>query len=558
MILSSADILNILGKNEVIRLIAKLAIVDGRPALSGREGVYIYIDRFPVAEEFEATWSIYIEADEEIDLLLAEIKRILPKVDVQQGLLTVVRTTDFRSESTQTAPQAPKVEKAQVDLTQYEERFQSLVEDVQDQMLLVTSGRAGKDGRDGRDGVDGRDGRDLSATETELFDLKDADQSVLPMQRGQVLTWDGSKWTNLYIPQVTKIFGGGGGGDGSGDGENVIVAVDPPTTREDGSPLQEGDQWWDNSTGVMHVWYVDDDSSQWVQSAGSGGSGASELNELTDVTIDPALLKRDFGLVYDGAQWVVDSPPVLIEGHNQTGSTILKGTPVYVAGTHASGKPLLAPADANGSGNAPAIGLLDEDLLDGEDGVVMLSGVMHNLDTSSYAAGDALYLSGTPGVLTNVRPTAVQYKVQKVGLVTRSHPSAGDVLIIGAGRLNDITNELVALLGTSDRNDVDLGTFTGTTISDNVSVKVALQELETSIESGGANGIGEAPTDGQAYVRQNSSWQPTTTASISYNLSQNQVSDLGDTSISSAAAGEALIWNGSAWANGGDFSGGSF
>ena len=149
MILSSADILKILGGSEIIRLAAKTSIVDGKPRLTGQEGVFIYIERFPSLAEFEATWSIYIEGDEDKELVIAEIKRLLPKVQVSAGLMTLVTTTDFRSDNTQKAPEAPKAQAAQVDLTQYEERFQALVEDVQDRMLLVTSGRSGKDGRDG-------------------------------------------------------------------------------------------------------------------------------------------------------------------------------------------------------------------------------------------------------------------------------------------------------------------------------------------------------------------------------------------------------------------------
>jgi hypothetical protein len=221
MILSSADILGILGGNEIIRLSAKLSIVDGKPALSGREGIYIYVNRFPTLQEFEATWQIWIESDEEDDLIIAELQRLLPRVQVTRGLMTTVSTTEFRSESTQAAPEASEAKTAQVDLTQYEERFQSLVEDVQDRMLLVTSGRAGKDGQDGRDGVDGRDGKDLVATDAELFDLKDVDQSILPVEKGQVLTWDGAKWTNLFLRQTMSAGGSavsatGGGSTGVG------------------------------------------------------------------------------------------------------------------------------------------------------------------------------------------------------------------------------------------------------------------------------------------------------------------------------------------------------
>jgi len=226
MILSSADILRILGGSEIVRLSAKLKIVDGKPALSGAEGLFIYIDRFPKTDEFQATWTIYIESDgsEPDDLVLAEIKKLLPSVKVKPGLMMTVTTTDFLSANTQRAPEAPKQVQAQADLTRYEERFQALVEDVQDQMLLVSSGRPGKDGQDGRDGVDGRDGKDLVATDAELFDLQDVEQGI-QMERGQVLTWDGSKWTNLYVRQTMSAGGAAGGGGGTSGGTTGVSST---------------------------------------------------------------------------------------------------------------------------------------------------------------------------------------------------------------------------------------------------------------------------------------------------------------------------------------------
>lgn len=220
MILSSADILRVLGSSEIIRLSASISIVDSKPSLSGAEGLFIYIERFPTVGEFQATWSIYIESDgsEPDDLVIAEIKKLLPSVSVANGLLTVVSTTDFLSESTQRRPESSKEVQPKVDLTKYEERFQSLVEDVQDQMLLVSSGRNGAAGVDGKDGADGKDGRDLLATDAELFDLRDAGPSVIGLKKGQVLTWDGSQWTNLYVPTASTISGGGSGGGTGGGG----------------------------------------------------------------------------------------------------------------------------------------------------------------------------------------------------------------------------------------------------------------------------------------------------------------------------------------------------
>ena len=249
MILSSADILRVLGGSEIIRLSAKLKIVDGKPTLSGAEGLFIYIDRFPRTDEFQATWSIYIESDgsEPDDLVLAEIKKLLPGVKVRAGLMTTVTTTDFLSENTQRPPEAPKQVQAQVDLTAFEDRFQALVEDVQDQMLLVHSGRNGADGRDGKDGQDGRDGRDMVATDANLEDLNNVEDGIVK-EKGQVLTWDGVKWTNLFVPQIyssgTTVV------SGSGDAVSATVQWKYHTTPVETEP-DTGDFHADSADGEL-------------------------------------------------------------------------------------------------------------------------------------------------------------------------------------------------------------------------------------------------------------------------------------------------------------------
>ena len=296
MILSSADILRILGGSEIVRLSARLRISDGRPKLSGAEGLFIHIDRFPEIDEFEATWSIYIESDgsEPDDIIVNELKRLLPNVKVSEGLLLKVTTTDFRSESTQTAPVASQAPQASPAPNNYEERFQRLVEDVQDRMLLVNSGRNGRDGVDGRDGTPGRDGRDLIATDADLEDLGNVEEG-LAKEKGQVLTWDGTKWTNLFVPQFSTP-GAGGGGSGSGGGGieeapldgnyyvrsngawlNLVHALDNLGYRR--SNVLDGGDFTNGTTDAIDDAVLD---------------GGDFTNEITDATDDAVLDGGDF------------------------------------------------------------------------------------------------------------------------------------------------------------------------------------------------------------------------------------------------------------------------
>ena len=315
MILSSADILRILGGSEIIRLSAKLKIVDGQPPLSGAEGLFIFIDRFPFTDEFQATWTIYIESDgsEPDDLVIAEIKKLLPGVKIKPGLMTTVTTTDFLSDSTQKASEAPNPIQAKVDLTQYERRFQELVEGVQDQMLLVSSGRPGRDGANGKDGTDGLDGKDLKATETELEDLANVEE-VVRKEDGQVLTWKDGKWQNLFVPQVSKIGGGGSGGP---------IALNDLTDVDAVAP---------NNNDVLVYNSV---SGNWeVSAAPPADISGNSIDDLLDVDTSTTIPVANQALVWNGSKWVpgnvaADAPVDSVNG--QTGVVVLTAADVGAA-----------------------------------------------------------------------------------------------------------------------------------------------------------------------------------------------------------------------------------
>lgn len=235
MILSSANILEILNGSAVIRMAAtEINIVDKKPIPSGREGFFVYIERYPTLEEFEATWRVWIESDgsEPDDLLLQEMGRLLPNFKFKLGLIIEAVVRDFKSDRTEDRPapaKAPEVVPPSGWMTGIERRFEELAEDIQDRMLLVSSGRPGRDGVDGRPGPRGpagpagRDGKDLISTSAmlgDLIDVKIADR--LPLKKGQVLTYNGSDWENLHVPQLQALVSGGGssetvvtGGQGS-------------------------------------------------------------------------------------------------------------------------------------------------------------------------------------------------------------------------------------------------------------------------------------------------------------------------------------------------------
>ena len=103
-------------------------------------------------------------------------------------------------------------------------------------------------------------------------------------------------------------------------------------------------------------------------------------------------------------------------------TTISKGDAVYISG--ASGdKPLVALADS--VTNSHVVGLAAHDWAS-NDGWITMEGREEDLDTSSYTAGDELFVSSVAGSLTNVSQFVGQ---GSVATVTRSHASAGQVFV---------------------------------------------------------------------------------------------------------------------------------
>jgi hypothetical protein len=209
---SSADIISRLRNDPVVNNIAKVAVTSvNKPSFRDQDGVVIYVSQYPTdVTDFTARWGIWIidYGDEPLDVLIRQLRKLLPDFTVlEEGPVTSAVTTELLTEKTEIKPRIEKKESV-FDL---EQQFKKLKEDLQDRMLLIGPGRPGRDGKDGKDGKDGQDGvdgKDLLATDAELGDLRDVDiEANLNLEKGQVLTWDGSSWTNLYVPRTLANSG---------------------------------------------------------------------------------------------------------------------------------------------------------------------------------------------------------------------------------------------------------------------------------------------------------------------------------------------------------------
>lgn len=115
---------------------------------------------------------------------------------------------------------------------------------------------------------------------------------------------------------------------------------------------------------------------------------------------------------------------------NISGSDISDGEAVYISGFDTgSGLPTIELAQANSENTADLVGLTTETITDNGSGMVATYGLVRGIDTSAYSAGDSLFLSpNTPGALTTTEPSSPDFSV-RVGRVSRSHSSAGQILV---------------------------------------------------------------------------------------------------------------------------------
>ena len=165
-----------------------------------------------------------------------------------------------------------------------------------------------------------------------------------------------------------------------------------------------------------------------------------KLDQLSNVIItDP---QTDHLLVYDGENWVNDfNLHNFIKIHNLTGSTLYTGNVVYIVDSFNNNVANVALAKADSASTMPAIGLIHENVLPGDEGVAVAYGKVNGINTTGYTEGQTVYVSNTSaGHIMSSKPYGLGDQIQNVGICIREHPSNGVIFVTGVGRSNDIPN----------------------------------------------------------------------------------------------------------------------
>jgi hypothetical protein len=219
-----------------------------------------------------------------------------------------------------------------------------------------------------------------------------------------------------------------------------------PTNVPDGATFYESD------TPALYIKV----GGSWVQiNTGGGGGGVSAtgtpLNDQLAVWTSASSIEGDPNLTWDGTQMTVTGD---VEANEfigdlrgavrfkaQAGEALAKGDAVYISGV--SGQtPIVSKADADDAAKMPAFGLVTAATGLGNPCEVVTFGTFSGYDTSTpgWSLGDTLYISTTPGQLTNSAPTGESGLIQNIGKVQRVDNAAGRIKVGGAGRTNATPN----------------------------------------------------------------------------------------------------------------------
>ena len=140
---------------------------------------------------------------------------------------------------------------------------------------------------------------------------------------------------------------------------------------------------------------------------------------------------------------ISDGQTVKVACKNTSGSTITKGTPVYITGTVGTSFTVqIAPASASSAATMPALGLLETDLANNGEGFVVTGGLLKNLttdpiDSSTPSSNDTVYVKPGGG-LTLTKPSGTNL-IQNIGKVGRVNSSnSGSLVVSSIMRTNDV------------------------------------------------------------------------------------------------------------------------
>lgn len=213
------------------------------------------------------------------------------------------------------------------------------------------------------------------------------------------------------------LGGGGGGGGGSGSLQDAYNVGDTITTSP-GNPFTVGGTATKVAVfnGDIEVTGVIDPTGIELTEQASNPLGSGKkgfwVNTSNEMVYENGTFGKNISQSIDDLESGVGVIALTRNYTNSTGSTILRGTPVY-----SSSAGNIAPANGNFAATSRVIGVAAEDINPASSGMIALYGAVSPLP--GYTHGAYIYLGLSAGDITDVEPTLGPY------------PSGFNVILLG-------------------------------------------------------------------------------------------------------------------------------
>ena len=163
--------------------------------------------------------------------------------------------------------------------------------------------------------------------------------------------------------------------------------------------------------------------------------GAIQLVKNNDVILTGGDIRvgQEFIVIYDGTNFqMIGIAPNQMFAYvtNADSVTINKGQPVYAFGASGDRMSVKLANNTSEATSSKTVGLVfSSSIAAGGLGFVITQGVLSNVNTAAYSAGDTLYVGNTAGALTNTMPTAPNH-LTRIGIVERSNSGNGLIYVL--------------------------------------------------------------------------------------------------------------------------------
>ena len=195
--------------------------------------------------------------------------------------------------------------------------------------------------------------------------------------------------------------------------KRIWTKAGTPTVTDDiNEGFVVGSLIWDTTNSILYK-CTDNTGGAAVWSAAIAGGGD--------------MLKSVYDTDDDGIVDKAETIQIIVR--NSTGSTLTKGQVVYLSGaTGNRPNAVLAQADSEAT-SSKTIGIVVADIANNSDGNIAVNGTLHNLNTNSFADGDAVWLSATTAGAFTVTPPSEPNHTVFIGYIARAHPTQGRIVI---------------------------------------------------------------------------------------------------------------------------------